>query len=192
MATRKDVAKSIKTLLVMLQSLKDQQVTITLRNDTTVRGTIIKVDSDMSIELRDATVESDPFYCTNSTATTTITPSAPTSTQPTSSVGESFQRPDSDSEVDMGDLDNAPAITNDDNQNICQTGGDGEQCDGDKQTAASRDYFVIKGSRIRHIDLPADYDLVAGTRREIERIRSKRKQWTKRDIVRSSTNTNTT
>lgn len=40
----------------------NQQVRITLRNDSVVEGTMVKEDSDKTVELRDVIIELDPFY----------------------------------------------------------------------------------------------------------------------------------
>lgn len=120
--TRKDIAKSIKTLLVVLQSMRGQQVVINLRNDLVVTGTVIKVDSNMNVNLSDVVVEPDPFY-----------------------------------------------ITTDD-------------CD-DTSRSVKTDFLIVKGSKIRHIEVPDNFDLIEEAKREINRIRNRRRQWTKRDIV---------
>lgn len=183
--TRKEIAKSVKTLLIMLQSLRDQQVTITLRNDTIVKGTIFRVDADMNVELANASVEMDPFYCTNPVGPQTSDGDREsTGTDNDASAAES-RPPGGSSEM---------AIDDDLEMDEQAAAGASGQFDSDENdedepedtSSALYDYFIVKGSRIRHIDLPADRDLVAGTKREIERIRSRRKQWTKRDIVRSS------
>lgn len=205
-ATKKEIAKSIKTLLVMLQSIRNQQVTITLRNDTLVRGTILKVDDCMNIELQNATIEKDPFYCTNPRVTLKSdlvqVNSSEEADEDGEDITESIHESDSDSEVVYADnilnvvgkniedqeaedlledsLDAtaaaAAAATND--------GGDLHE---DNKSSSTHDYLIVKGSRIRHIDLPTDCDLVASTKCEIQRIRDRRKQWTKRDIVARTT-----
>ena len=71
-AKKRDTAKSVKTLLVTLQSMRGRDVVFTLRNDSVVRGTIIRVDADMNVELQNATVEPDPFYDTNDVASQPI------------------------------------------------------------------------------------------------------------------------
>ena len=187
-SSKRDVAKSIKTLLVMLQSMKDQQVTITLRNDTLVSGTITSVDSNMNIELRDASIAPDPFY--NTTATPVL---------------EGIN--DDDSSPKTSTFDNDVASTTDNLSD--STSSDVKQCDSQvphpiidgpidysdsssdeytDQTESEQllSYFLVKGSRIRHIDVPADIDLLEQTKGEIERIRNRRKQWSKRDIIRSN------
>lgn len=189
--SRKAIAKSVKTLLVLLQSLRDQQVTITLRNDTIVKGTIIRVDSSMNIELSNATVEADPFYCTEP--------------KPKESEILQAQPAETTIEVDVNDDDFNVNNTGDhghavysiignrranENDLSLQDGDDvgDESSDSDNDQSISKpcDYFIVKGSRIRHIDLPTDNDLLAGTKSEIERIRNRRKQWSKGDIVRTA------
>lgn len=123
-STKKDIAKSIKTLLVVLQSMRGQQVVITLRNDLSVTGTIDKVDSNMNVNLSDVMVEPDPFYVT-------------------------------------------------------ATAGGGENA----TKVVKSDFLLVKGSRIRHIEVPDNFDLIEEAKREITRIRNRTKQWTKRDII---------
>lgn len=160
-ANKRDVAKCLKTLNVMLQSLKDQQVTITLRNDSIVRGTITSVDADMNIELRDATLAPDHFYLTD-------TPQEPRKLTDNEEVAAS------------GDL-SAAAIGEEVEGDTCDSDSSCEDLVNDDETIYS--YFVVKGSRVRHIDLPSDLDLASATRSEITRVRNRRKHWTKRDIV---------
>lgn len=264
--TKKDIAKSVKTLLVMLQSLKDQQVSITLRNDTVVTGKIVEVDGDMNIELANATVEQDLFYCIEpiekntkkaklnqqqqqQQPTTTATTGPEQTRMATtnqeqerctsgdekdvfiteerdqtcdsserrlvaadSHVGGNSSRQTNLSETstnihisDGGSaiLANVGAVAVDDDRAAPSTadqqpkGGAMEEGDevgnnksrhiGEEDNLSSAtnvyDYFIVKGSRVRHIDLPTDCDMIASTKCEIERIRGRRKQWTKRDIV---------
>lgn len=173
--TKKEIAKSVKSLIVMLQSIRDQQVTVTLRNDTIVRGIIIDVDSNMNIELKNAIVEPDMFYCTSSTP------------------GEEEEDEEEQQNVVVSSNDDQECRLNVDETtdavvDDCEENGGliGENDAGVEQNSGKLDYFVVKGTRIRHIDLPADTDLVASAKGEIERIRNRRKQWTKRDIVRSA------
>lgn len=182
--TKKEIAKSVKTLLVMLQSIRDQQVTIVLRNDTLVRGTILNVDANMNIELKDAMLEPDLFYCTKF-AKAHIQ-------QQQHQYQQQLQQPlcmdiEADDENDncLSDMDKqaetaCPLIK------IEEKGEANSKANENEQISNNFDYFVVKGTRIRHIDLPTDCDLVASAKCEIERIRNRRKQWTKRDIVRSS------
>lgn len=155
----------------MLQSIRNQQVIVTLRNDTLVKGTILDVDANMNIELKDAMLEPDLFYCTK-LAKVHIQQQAP------SKIID-------DCESDMDNLadgaTSCPFIKIEEKEEPVASDSDGNE-----QISRSFDYFVVKGTRIRHIDLPTDCDLVASAKSEIERIRSRRKQWTKRDIVRSS------
>jgi small nuclear ribonucleoprotein (snRNP)-like protein len=123
-STRKDIAKSIKTLLVVLQSMRGQQVVITLRNDSNVTGTIVKVDSNMNIELSDVLIEPDLFYST----------------------------------TDLSDNTNQDA-------------------------GVAQPYLLVKGTRIRHIEVPDKFDLIKEAKQEITRIKNRTKQWTKDDIV---------
>ena len=147
-STAKDIAKSVKSLLILLQSMRGQRVVITLRNDSLVTGTIIRVDADMNIELEDATMEPDPFYITTNVQTDTI---VETPTPERLQDDEPHDEDDAVSEPDGGQY----------------------------------RYLVIKGSRVRHLDVPEDCDLVQAAKHEIERIRNRHKQWSKRDIVRS-------
>lgn len=168
MANKRDVAKTVKSLNVLLTSLRDQQVTVTLRNDSIVKGTIMSVDGDMNLELRDATVKQDPFYITTSTSsssneTTRASPAKGSSCDAdvaaggeTTRAGSEDRPSDSESSVNSAE-------------------------EGDDSTPYG--YFIVKGSRVRHIDLPAGLDLVNSARCELERIRNRRKQWSKRDIV---------
>lgn len=202
-SSKKEVAKSIKTLIVMLQSLRDQQVTITLRNDTLVRGTILRVDACMNVELKDAVVEIDKFYCTQTTSS---------EQEPNKSgLSDKDQKEDhvrtEKSDVILGTTDSQTS-TSDIPDNVCpskqqqQPVPSGNLVDKNNQEEEVNDvrmrgasalthqcatvynYFIVKGTRIRHIDLPTDCDLVDSTKVEIERIRSRRKQWSKKDIVR--------
>lgn len=200
--TRKDVAKSTKTLLVMLQSCRNQQVTVTLRNDTRVKGTIIKVDADMNIELKDATLEPDPFYCTTSSSescgggggivcNSKLKPECDTddesdfecNTITTATITATTNATCAVSLVDNSEVGNINKNTSLSSGALNKAAGVNNEIG---QSAQVCDYFLVKGSRIRHIDLPSDCDLLENTRNEIERIRNRRKQWTKRDIVRSS------
>lgn len=256
--TKKDTAKSVKTLLVLLQSCRDQQVTITLRNDTIVQGTIVGVDGNMNIELKDAIVRPDPFYITKcpnldsalrldtgatvaaskngdgvgasrcmthssnkkdahremdtvqrqhqqqqveetdtclktpggdfidnngddveltSTAnTTTTTPNTGEDTYTTIRAGGSGSDDDLDDDVNSN-CEEESDDTSSEEQNV----NDGNDAGAGQTT--SGDYFIVKGPRIRHIDLPTDCDLVASAKCEIERIRGRHKQWSKSDIV---------
>lgn len=133
--TKKQIAKSVKTLIVLLQSMRDQQVVITLRNDTIVRGTIIRVDDCMNIELENATFEEDLFYKTG------------------------------------GEKDKDGRLAASSTAGLSESGGD---------------YFVIKGSRIRHIALDSESDLLACAKMEIEQIRARNRPWSKRDIVQTN------
>lgn len=180
--TKKDVAKSVKTLLVMLQSCRNQQVTVTLRNDTLVRGTLISVDASMNIELSNAIVEPDLFYCTDKTSK------------------EDYDKDNMEVEDKIIDeksgessAQKEPCVDNDSKLRSDKSSSPSNESRSlfNKNThtiatVQACDYFLVKGSRIRHIDLPSDYDLVESTRNEIERLRTRRKQWTKHDIVRSS------
>lgn len=184
-STRKEVAKSVKTLIVVLQALKEQQVTVTLRNDTLVRGTILSVDSDMNIELKDATVELDGFYCTQTSSEQETTNKANTSDiDLLESAGEPVDkdvlivRDCSDVQNDICPSHRLPTLLDNSDEDEEVSDGPIAQC------ATVYDYFLVKGTRIRHIDLPTDLDLVASTRGEIERIRNRRKQWSKKDIIR--------
>lgn len=164
-STRKDIAKSIKTLLVMLQTLKDQQVTITLRNDSIVCGTVIKVDAEMNIELKNAHIEPDQFYCTQ--------PADSKQVQTHTAYDESNVSIDKETESEEMVTEQSESEEDD------------EQGDENDSTGKLFDYLLVKGSRIRHIDMPvADCDLLANTKQEIERIRNRHKQWTKHDIIR--------
>lgn len=203
-STKKEVAKSIKTLIVMLQSLRDQQVTITLRNDTLVRGTILKVDACMNIELKDAVVEIDNFYCTQTTSSEQE-PNKSGSSDKDPQKGDHIRTEKGDVILDITD---GQKIISNIQDNVCpskqkqQPVPSGNLIDNNiqeeevndvreqganaltHQCATVYNYFIVKGTRIRHIDLPTDCDLVDSTKVEIERIRSRRKQWSKRDIVR--------
>lgn len=252
--TKRDIAKSVKTLIVMLQSLRNQQVTITLRNDTIVTGKIVDVDGQLNIELTDATVEQDLFYCIQAPniggetsrqherQTTTTTASGNSAvvdetmrdeeeeeeedqagpSQEGATVDNLSERKDlnfdSSHQTAAGDLvdkssqhqqtpisadnETAAIVATDPltaaaaDQQLADrrtrkqkvdTSGTFRASKGDDLSNATTitvyDYFIVKGSRVRHIDLPTDCDMIASTKREIERIRGRRKQWTKRDIV---------
>lgn len=183
----KDIAKSIKTLLVMLQSMRDQQVTITLRNDNIVTGTIVSVDSDMNIELKQALLEPDPFYDTlkekkpnrvvGDGASGSQTPQGPPK-QPVTNVDnepKDFLRISEDSREGYHD-DNEETLSEDDQD-------DNDQDQDDIEPNQLLDFIVVKGTRVRHIDIPDHIDLFASTKLEIERIRNRRKQWTKKNII---------
>lgn len=174
--TRKEIAKSIKTLIVMLQSMRGKEVAVTLRNDSIVRGTIAKVDHDMNIELLNATVEQDLFYVTPDS----LRRRSQSSSQPSSKrisredVGDNF--------VGASDEDDGAASSSGPQQaNLI----DDQQRSSSSSSSPTNsgnvmyDFFLVKGSRIRHIDLPADdgCDLLDCTRNEIERLRNRRKQW---------------
>lgn len=173
-ATKKDVAKSIKTLIVMLQSMKNQQVSITLRNDSVVRGTIVKVDSNMNVELMNVIIEPDPFYCTaegpSDGPSNLIPDKIKYSTDTVINNNMIAQRKDTN-HVD-------PSILNQEEED--HDVDDGEMIDANDSLA----YLIVKGSRIRHIDVPENFDVMANTKQEIERMRGRTKQWTKQDIVR--------
>lgn len=211
-SAKKEIAKSVKTLIVMLQSIKDQQVTITLRNDSIVTGTIVRVDANMNIELKEATVQLDPFYCTD------IQPEQTKHAMNAAKDSDSHEEDQQDHSdggtasgggggdgcdyviddsvsVDQTDTTNHSIFDTDAlDVNSCWQNDNANDDDGDSATDSEPtttrpilyDYFVLRGSRIRHIDLPTDCDLIASTKCEIERIRGRRKQWTKRDIVHSS------
>lgn len=219
-AAKKDIAKSVKTLLVMLQSMRDQRVRITLRNDTLVTGTIIKVDADMKIELRDAMVQLDKFYCTDKDTLNLLdvrqhlckSKQAADPRQTSEDFhGDNHHRSDIS---DMGTQQSADGNINNDShsQGVIEAGtratnsGDsyalgqhnrsaiGMEIDDDndkhveddqdhESTATLHEYFVVMGSRVRHIDLPTDCDPLSATKREIQRIRDRTRQWTKKDIV---------
>lgn len=175
---RKDVAKSIKTLLVMLQSMRDQQVTITLRNDHIVTGTIISVDSNMNIQLKNALVGPDPFYQTAQSTrpeeTKKPVPDDPQQTQTnTHEVDKEMLTLSEDSREGYHDDETKPVSSESDD-------------DDDPQDEKAFDFFVVKGTRVRQVDIPEDFDVLAGTKQEIERIRNRRRQWSKRDIVKDS------
>lgn len=206
--SKKDVAKSVKTLIVMLQSLRDQQVTIVLRNDSIVRGTVIKVDASMNVELRDATVDLDPFYQTDPVGQGLINSCSIDSLVDTVDIG--LASGDIDSPIDNvsghlsglsnkhGNLESESELRLDsDEEDVSSDIGDdysinnqGSSLQGDKPIGKRIfDYFVVKGTRIRYIDLPNDRDMVASTKAEIERIRDRSKQWSKHDIIRPTTST---
>lgn len=121
LTSRKDIAKSIKTMIVALQSMRGQQVAITLRNDSIVTGKVVRVDSNMDVELSDATVVPDPFYLID---------------------------------------------------------GNSEDCNHRCDT-----YFLLKGTKIRHIEVPEDFDIILEAKREISKIKNRTKPWTKSDII---------
>lgn len=179
LSSRKDTAKSVKTLIVMLQSLRDQQVIVVLRNDNIVRGTLIKVDASMNLELKNASVEPDPFYETNSAENQRgedIIPSIDENNLDSLANIQSYR------EVVCDKDQTDQSCDKDIDERSYSDEGMSEQGDGiDEQSVY--DYFVVKGSRIRYIQLPDDNDLMELTKLEIERIRNKRKQWTKRDII---------
>lgn len=188
-STKREVAKSIKTLIVMLQSLKDQQVTITLRNDILVKGTIIKVDACMNIELKDAVVEVDKFYCTMQTSEqiNKLCLSDEDGQKEDHNNGKDDcleVRVNNDTQDDGSPRERVPILV--DNNDEEEEVNDGQGVSTTHQCATVYNYLVVKGTRIRHIDLPSDRDLVDSTKSEIERIRSRRKQWSKRDIVPST------
>lgn len=167
--SRRDVAKTVKSLNVLLQSLRDQQVVVTLRNDSIVKGTIISVDGDMNMELRDASLCQDPFYVTNTSGDPPVIASTAPSRDSQEAGGETTR---------AGNKDQAS-----DSESSTNSDSDGDDNDDDETELYS--YFIVKGSRVRHIDLPAELDLVNSARSELERIRNRRKQWSKRDIVSS-------
>lgn len=190
-SSKKEIAKSVKTLLVMLQSVRNQQVTITLRNDTIVKGTILSVDASMNIELENVSVDIDHFYLTNTPTTDeqlqaiAVDESVPQSED----IGEDSMMMDRDLDINQTtsdseikdyekelELERSDRNTNDD----CLTSVNNNSGNGNIKLY---DYFIVKGTSIRHIDLPSDCDLLASAKCEIERIRNRRKQWTKRDIV---------
>lgn len=186
-STRKDVAKSVKTLIVMLQSLKEQQVTITLRNDTLVRGSILGVDANMNVELKDATVELDGFYCTQTsseqetTNNTNILEDIDLQKSANETVVDTkglIVRDCSEVQSDICPSHRLPTLVDNNDEDEEVHDEPSAYC------ATVYDYFVVKGTRIRHIDLPTDLDLVGSAKGEIERIRNRRKQWSKKDIVR--------
>lgn len=161
-ATRKEVAKSIKTLLVMLQSMRDQQIAITLRNDSIVYGTIKNVDSNMNVTLIDAVIELDPFYFT--------TPVRSSETSPENVDEELDEQPDFRASPERPDIESS-----DDSEQ--------DSTPGNKKPIP---FFILKGSRIRHIDLPNYLDPIAEAKQEIERMRHRTRAWTKTDIVRKT------
>lgn len=167
-SSNKEIAKSVKTLLVMLQSLKDQQVTITLRNDTIVKGTILSVDSCMNIELQNAIVEIDNFY-----TTTTINEQAPDTSEVPTDDAMDCRLPMCDSE--LGSFIGTSKYADSPQELLTSINATANR---------QHEYFLVKGSRIRHIDIQTDNDLIAGTKKEIERIKNRGKQWNKHDIVR--------
>lgn len=240
--TKKEIAKSVKSLIVMLQSLRDEQVTITLRNDSIVKGTIINVDAAMNIELKDTIIEPDLFYVTDrSPPPSTIkkipkqsSPNRSTMSnntyrnQPSSANITNFNKDqDTDStlvvsshemksellKVNSEKEDNIEStkIFSTEDVPICvdqeeyfssQESQETEQEDRfyseqdefdqsesnddssiDQTVNQYINYHLVKGSRIRFIELPNNIDLLTSTRSEIERLRNRRKQWTKRDII---------
>lgn len=207
-STKKETAKSVKTLLVMLQSMRGQQVTITLRNDSVVRGTIIKVDANMNIELENATMEQDLFY---QIETGQQSGEDDNHSERSMSVDEEMDNKSTEYEL-LVDTNESDKINNIDQAskedfNTEQGANRRDQCldnntdtedenenedDNDRRHGKDLEYFLVKGTRVRHIDIPADYDLLAGGKSEIERIRDRSKQWTKRDIVRPTTATTIT
>lgn len=242
--SKKDIAKSVKTLLVLLQSMRGQDVVITLRNDNIVKGTILKVDANMNIELKNATVEPDPFYNTSDQVTTireedrevkieeqitlvrhhlpggiesadpltTLAAAAATrqrlsdttNNDTPASVRDFIDRSSVQTmtsngarQLDGGQLQgqfHAPAATVNRVEPLSCELNDDEHRDIDDDQPRERgiltssrrksDYLLVKGSRVRHVDVPADYDLVGGAKRELELVRNRRKQWSKRDIIR--------
>lgn len=230
-AAKKDIAKSVKTLLVMLQSIRDKRVAITLRNDTLVTGTVVKVGADMKIELKDATVEVDRFYCTDENtlnlvnAHSDLKKSEPLQHKDNDSDLEDCIGPD-DMDIEQSDdnsnndafekgaIDTNPRAKNGAvNNGTCHEQDDynihhDDDCDkqvrhdqavgstsglqdpygkgtkGDESTSTLHEYFVVMGSRVRHIDLPADCDLLSATKSEIKRIRDRTRRWSKKDIIR--------
>lgn len=244
--SKREIAKSVKTLLVLLQSLKKQQVTITLRNDTIVKGTIIKVDDCMNIELENAIVEDDLFYKTNNNIKESKQQidymnvdnendnniengeleqvdddmNINSDNQETikieqqqqllknvitngASIGKSLQEnsninhDDQEINIDGGEFFENNNADNYDDEEQCYSDSDDDDVDINDSIGASNtnnnegdycsnnmhDYFLVKGSRVRHIDLPSDCDLVACAKSEIERIRNRNRPWSKKDIV---------
>lgn len=199
-SSRKDTAKSIKSLIVLLQSLRGQKVTITLRNDTTVRGVVIKVDANMNIELKNATIEPDKFYRTDDMDESQLSSPVDLIVQGSDVVDdmnirlETMTNESSQSICNAGELSSHSQNKNPIVTVVGDTSEDSEQGDDDEtgdnanlcEPNTEYDYLVVKGSRIRHLDLPNDSDLLQATREEILRIRNRRRQWTKRDAIRSS------
>lgn len=196
-SSKKEVAKSVKTLLILLQSMRNQEITITLRNDYIVQGTLLKIDDNMNIELENATVEPDPFYNTSSF----IDDNRQSSDEDEIVTDEPRMLDDDDD--DSSNTKTRNRIQNDttilpnqqadkQNHNDEDDGaGDYERAEDDEADiviTARRDhkYLLVKGSRVRHVDVPADCDLLGGAKRELDRVRNKYKQWTKRDIIRPS------
>lgn len=259
--SKREIAKSVKTLIVLLQSLKKQQVTITLRNDTTVRGTIVKVDDCMNIELENAIVEDDLFYKTDKKQTLNLNNvnnndckeleqqqqendymNIDVECDSNINNGELEQEDDGDMSINSDDQDTIDRqkqelmagnscsgwrrinnsleenlnIEHDDQDNNvvgdkagddyyddeqqCSSDSDDDVCTNDSiggennegdysdsSNGGMHDYFLVKGSRVRHIDLPSDCDLVACAKSEIERIRHRNRPWSKKDIVQTTT-----
>lgn len=208
-STKKEIAKSLKTLIVMLQSLRDQQVSIVLRNDTVVTGTIVRVDASMNVELKNAKLESDPFYQTQPTkqnkSATDNEPQTSSSTdhddtkKQTHNLSTSIHASRIDQSHLGGHRDDGytechsrKLLTHDNDEDDPSCDNEESDCSesrhiskGDEHLDLSKQhYFVVKGSRIRYIDLPSDHNLIESAKAEIERIRNKRKQWNKRDIIR--------
>lgn len=194
--TKRDIAKSVKTLLVMLQSLRNQQVTITLRNDSIVQGTVVEIDGDMNIELARATVKEDLFYCIQPNGNTTparINPNKKARLEPQESTSMSPATLTKTDETQAADCGANKQVVEEDKDNIDYDDDDNEEEEDDREEKEGEDlsntishvydHFIVKGSRVRHIDLPADCDMIASAKSEIERIRARRKQWTKRDII---------
>lgn len=204
--TKKDIAKSVKTLLVLLQSMRGRTVRITLRNDTLVTGTIIAVDSDMKIELKNATVEVDKFYHIDRSTLNLLNLRRELSE---STVPEPGQN--SKALRHYSDLGTEQSADNNVNNDSCMRGTvqatdsgdhftDGEHndpavqaADQDHDSSATlHEYLVVMGSRVRHIDLPTDCDPLSSTRLEIQRIKTRARQWTKKDIVTDTLRSTTT
>lgn len=220
--TKKEIAKSVKSLIVMLQSLTGQQVTITLRNDTIVRGTILKVDPSMSIELGNASVEEDLFYRTipvKHVASTTESNTSPSQTKEDQDKLRSDNQTNCSEDQDFPATRNIDMATNlsvtlercnktdedeltqdDECRKFRRADVHGDSIDHDDDVviyddnsndteeapAPDMNYYLVKGSRIRYIQLPSHLDMIASAREEIERLRNRRKRWTKKDIVRPS------
>lgn len=160
--------------------MKDQQVIITLRNDSIVSGTISSVDSNMNIELRNATIRPDPFYDTTEIALPHDDDDHEHETDINQSINSIASHTTEKVDVSLN-------LDQDLDQSMNEDSADDEDNDNGNDTLEETlEYFVVKGSRVRHIDIPDDFDLIGRAKQEIERIRNRRKQWTKRDIVRSS------
>lgn len=147
-----ETAKSIKTLLVALQSMRTKRVRINLRNDTFVEGTLIRVDGCMNVELVDAVEFQDTFY---------ITPAKNNTKE--QMIDESKSDIKTKNDVDK-------------KEDISKDGSD-EYEDHDLDT------IIIKGTKIRYIEVLEDVDIIDSTKKEISRIRSRYRPWTKKDIV---------